>query len=245
MLQELPRFWKRLSYKQKLLISALLPVVGTALFVGNIGIAALGGAVGVPVAVLVLILLFLSNGLIEALVFILDIFPKLKKKDFSYEKAENSFENFFKTFLHETFKTKFDERVEEVTAGFAFTGDKARDYEFHCVAQLAKEYDGKGYTTRKAKDGGIDGHVISNKTGETLLVQCKFYQQKVGYDVVTQCLGVLKYWQKKFSSAGKFPYPITKMIICCPVGFSLDAEEVAKHFAKDIVLAKIPFPVQM
>ncbi len=75
---EIPKIWKHLTFKQKIQVALLGPVVGVGILIGNIGVAGLGTAVGVPAILVILILLFVTGGLIEFLDFLIAFFREKK-----------------------------------------------------------------------------------------------------------------------------------------------------------------------
>ncbi len=75
---EIPKIWDQLTFKQKIQVVLLGVVVGVGILIGNIGVAGLGTAVGVPAILVILILLFVTGGLIEFLDFLINLLSSLK-----------------------------------------------------------------------------------------------------------------------------------------------------------------------
>ncbi len=78
-IDEISKTWDQLTFKQKLQVVLLGPVIGIGIFVGNIGVALLGTAVGIPVIFVILILLFVTKGLIEFLDCLIKLSSSFKK----------------------------------------------------------------------------------------------------------------------------------------------------------------------
>lgn len=70
---EIPKIWNQLTFKQKIQAALLGPVIGVGIFVGKIGVAGFGTAIGIPLILVILILLFVTNGLIEFLDFCINL----------------------------------------------------------------------------------------------------------------------------------------------------------------------------
>lgn len=236
---EIPKIWNQLTFKQKLQVASIGPILGAGAFIGGVGIAGLGNAVGLPGILVVIVLLFLTNGLIDFIDFCINLVGDSSKINPEYENVRKTFESVFSKGMQEVFKTDFDVGSFQEASSFKETGDKPRDYEFFVVNTLADEYFGKGYVTSQSRDGGIDGYVICRDTKEIILVQSKYYSKKVGFGEATQYLGTLKFWQSEFAS--KFEFPITKMIIAGPNDFSIEAKRVSKSFQDELVLKTVKF----
>jgi hypothetical protein len=236
---EIPKVWNQLTFKQKLQVASIAPIVGAGTFIGGIGVAGLGNAVGLPGILVVVVLLFLTNGLIDFLDFIIKLIANPDNISPEYENIKKSFENVLSMGMKELFKTDFDVQEFEEAQNFKETGDKPRDYEYFTVNKISKEYNGKGFVTSQSRDGGIDGYIICNDSKEIILVQSKYYSKKVGFGETTQYLGTLLYWQKEFAS--KFEFPITKMIIVGPNDFSIEAKRVSDAFNSELVLKTLKY----
>ncbi len=76
---ETPRIWSQLTFKQKLQVVLLGPAAGVGFYIGNIGVALLGTAFGIPATIVVLILLFVTNQLIGLLDFLIELLGSLIK----------------------------------------------------------------------------------------------------------------------------------------------------------------------
>lgn len=237
--KEIPKFWNQLTFKQKLQVSAIAPIIGAGAVIGSVGVAGMGNAVGVPLIIVIIILLFLTNGIIDFLDFIIDFLTNKKKESFDYQTAKETFNTIFENALADIFKSNIS--FEKVSSANTFqeSNDKARDYEFHTVSQIAQEMNGEGFVTSQSKDFGIDGYVINKINKEVIIIQSKYYSNKVGFGDATKYLGTLKYWQKRFSR--NFEYPIIKIIVCCPLSFSIEAKELAKLFPDEIELRSIKY----
>jgi len=237
---QIPQIWSKLTFKQKLKLGALAPVVGAGVYLGGIGIAGGGSAVGVPAILLILLLLMLNNSLIDFLDYLIKQLSLMARNQPSSDEVSKVFE----VILSETIKALFG-KVHDPTSAERVEGASATDsidprsYELLAVSTLAKKYDGVGHVTRYSVDGGIDGYIIREKEKEVILVQAKLYSGKIGFQDVTQYLGTYFYWKKALES--KFPYPISKMALACSTDYSIEAKKVAECFPDQIVLEKVEY----
>lgn len=62
--------WDKLTWKQRIQVSAIAPSIIIALIVGNIGISMLGTAFGVPVIAVAIFCIFATQGLIAVVFFV-------------------------------------------------------------------------------------------------------------------------------------------------------------------------------
>jgi hypothetical protein len=235
---QIPQVWSQLSFKQKLKVGAMAPIIGAGAYLGGIGIAGGGSAVGVPVVLVILLLLFLTHGLVDFLDYVISQLSIIIQDQPSPEAVGKVFEEVLNATIRAIFGKDHDiglaQKVEGVTADQSMD---PRKFELLAASILAKKYGGIGYVTQYSSDGGIDGYIVCESRKEVLLIQAKHYAGKVGYPELTQCLGTVTYWKKALES--KFPYPISKMLVASSTDFSIEAKKVAATFPDLIVLESI------
>lgn len=234
---QIPEIWSQLTFKQKLKFGALAPIVGAGAYIGGIGLAGGGSAVGVPVVIVILLLLLLNNSLIDFLDYVIKQLSVVIRNEPSPDAVSKLFEEILNAGLKTVFGKNHDSSNATRIDGEFSNPFTPRDYELYAVAELAKKYNGTGYVTQYSADGGIDGYIVCEATKEVLLVQAKLYNCKVGFPEVTQYLGTFFYWKKSLEK--NFPYPISKMVLACTTDYSIEAKKVADAFSDFISLEKI------
>lgn len=236
---QIPQIWSQLTLSQKLKVGAIAPLAGAGAYLGGIGIAGAGSAVGVPVVVVTLLLLMINNSLVDFLDFMIRQLSSYTKTEPSQEVIAKAFEEALSQGIIATFGKVFGTESGERADGIKVDAEKndAKTFEVTAVLYLAKKYNGVGCVTRQGSDGGVDGYIFSEANKEVILVQAKHFKNKVGFPDATQYLGTFFYWKKQLEST--YPYPISKMILACSTDFSIEAKKVAQAFPDVLVLEKI------
>lgn len=236
---QIPQIWSQLTFSQKLKMGALAPLAGAGAYLGGIGIAGGGSAVGVPVTIVILLLLMINNSVVDFLDFAIRQLSSIVKNEPNQDIIAKAFEELLSQSIIATFGKEYGlgQRADDIKRDAE--RPNARDFEAIAVLFLAKKYNGVGYVTSYSSDGGIDGYIISEANKEVVLIQAKHFQNKVGFPEATQYLGTFFYWKKQFDS--KFQYPISKMVLACSTDFSIEAKKVANAFSEVLVLEKVPY----
>ncbi|MBF0611311.1 MAG: restriction endonuclease [Magnetococcales bacterium] len=236
---QIPQIWSQLTLTQKLKLGAIAPIVGVSASLGGIGIVGGGSGIGVPVIIVTLLLLMITNSLVNFLDYVIRQLSGLlnMKDEPSQDAVAKVFEDILSSTINSIFGKEYGPESGKLLDNIEPGKENARSFELTAVSFLAEKYDGVGYVTRYSTDGGIDGYIIIEPRQEVMLVQAKHYQSKVGFPEATQYLGTFFYWKQQFES--KFPYPISKMILVCSSDFSIEAKRVADAFSDVLILEKI------
>ncbi len=178
LLQQMPEFWARLTFAQKIKVASIAPVFGAVGYLGGIGVAGGGAAFGMSGIILVLVVLFFIGGLVDFLDFLIKELSIRANSQANLGDLSNELNKLFQAAIKTMFSRDIEVNGAEPANDSTNKPTNPEEYEKFAVNVLAKKYEGDGFVTRYVADGGVDGYIVCHKTKEVFLIQAKYTNSK-------------------------------------------------------------------